>query len=1815
MALAGCNRETQGPVAVGNVFRASIETPSRVAFSDEGAFSWQAGDAVAVSTNAGFKTFTLKEGAGASVASFDGDLAGVTSATVAVYPASIAKADATVTLPAEYAWTEGQTNAAMYCDAVDLTKVNNFKHLGGIIKVSFAEIPAEADAMVLKAEAKITGDFAIADGKIAAGVGTDEVKVTFTAGSNPAAFYIPVPTEYKFAVELQAAGVTIEKSVKATSKAIKIDRKALVLMDPVGGPVKITIATVEDFLAFAAEGDTYPEGSEAVLTADITLPETFVPDTVAVNFDGQGHTITYALTLPEQSTTAYNGGVFSLYTGTMKNLKVAGTMSTETLHVGGIAGACGPESVFDHCESSVNITFPAYGTATPHLGGIVGNAGIDSQFIGCVNKGKLEYNVAARDKGRSTQIGGIAAYCLSRALFKDCVNDGDLVYYAKGSSRLGGMVGYPDDPIDITFDGCVNNGHILVDVVNPASGYQYVGGLTGYYATNSTAVATAKVLYKDCVNNGKVEVIGISTAKGQARIGGIASYAGCTDAKMETAGFANGSQCYEFDGCVNNGEVITDGTVANNTAGGIVGFAESSAQVICKNCTNKGKVSVAGSGSAGGIQGAKGGLNTVYTDCVVDAASVIEALGAGKVGLLCGNAAAYTGTFTGTIGPATVGNNGTQTVMASDNYKDFLFGAALGEGANTDGVVFEGPAAPKTIKDFAKEFVKVIDIWNATVGEIKMHSSVDATPNAHYIPDETTITVGDKTYNTADMYETASRCYLLVRGYNGLDTENYGAGKIAALEGGAQAMSTTEVPATHDYTWGSAPYNELGTYDIATGEGTGNNGHLIKIVDGQAVHSQVDVTILDNQVMRALNYSHGKDISNMCTYPRDPITNYAGSFSAKRALITYAFFFKYMLDNNLDKADGIGADVAIRSELFGDEGPAAPELKTEIATAEDFLSFVDNAKLYAGSDGVKLTADIELPATFEPDTLWCSIDGQGHKVTYTLDIPKESTRSAGLFTNIQDGLTVKDLKVAGSLKSGKAASGGIGGKCASNVTFENCESAVNILGDASGVTYHLGGIAGEIATGAVFRNCHNTGNIVYSIAGLGAGNNTQEGGIVAQINGDCLIENCVNDGIVEFHAGEKAPRIAGICGYVNDATDISFINCINNAEVFAEWKRNSGYAYIGGITGYYGTPKADCKILYSDCVNNGKVYSYGNTNIRCRIGGIAGYAGMTDDNATSQGVSESGTNWKYTNCTNNGEISNTGTNSANHIGGIIGFAERAAKLIIEGCTQNSNISQAGAGRAGGMLGMRGGSQSIYKDIKVTKNVLLEVTGAGDAKLIIGDNDTQIVTEMTGKIEAATVSVNGTATEMTADNYRDFLLKNALGEGGSTEGVVFDGGQPSYPAPFEKIVEGAQLDPTTLPGDWNVRGTSATKNGIYVLGGTGSDPRLVVPVDKSWCWNGTVSNEYDNVLSIAMTGISGTSIQGNMEWKAGADGKFWDYLWILNPSDKPEYAPYANTDLSKFYDKIPKGQSAVSIDIMTFTATLSNGEAPKILTPGVYKICDGDGDSQKLTVPDGCFALKFHLGNMQVQASEWYSKDIDRFMFCPLEYIIIFEKEGGSEEPGEQGEAAPMELVTAGAALDIANLPGSWNVRGNNSSKNGIYVFGGSGSDPKLVCPYDKTWDWNDSIYRESDNGLSIAVTSMEGTTVTGTTNWWAGADGKFWDYVWTFSNAEKPEYEPYIGTDLSKFYNKIPKGKYAFTLDLATMTATLNNGEKPKILMPGTYKFCDGVAGQVLEIPDGCFAMKFHLGNMQVQASEWYSKDIDRFMFYPLEYILIFEKE
>lgn len=236
----------------------------------------------------------------------------------------------------------------------------------------------------------------------------------------------------------------------------------------------------------------------------------------------------------------------------------------------------------------------------------------------------------------------------------------------------------------------------------------------------------------------------------------------------------------------------------------------------------------------------------------------------------------------------------------------------------------QGSAEP-TIEDFAKEYVKILDIWEKTTGTIDYvkksdTESIDAASqtlveNAHYVPMATTIKVGDATLNTADMLELALRSFLLLRGFDGNETELNGFGKIPAA---TPASMKDKLPATHKYYFGSLPYAE-----------PSNGGYLCKKVGDTKLYRKVEMRVLDNWAQRSVNFQHGQSITNMCTYPRDPISDYEGCFSSMRALITYAHFFKYVLDHNLEKADALGAELEIRSELFGVEG-GEPEAGTAV---------------------------------------------------------------------------------------------------------------------------------------------------------------------------------------------------------------------------------------------------------------------------------------------------------------------------------------------------------------------------------------------------------------------------------------------------------------------------------------------------------------------------------------------------------------------------------------------------------------------------------------------------------------------------------------------------------------------------------------------------------------------------------------------------------------------------------------------------------------------------------------------------------------------
>ena len=245
-----------------------------------------------------------------------------------------------------------------------------------------------------------------------------------------------------------------------------------------------------------------------------------------------------------------------------------------------------------------------------------------------------------------------------------------------------------------------------------------------------------------------------------------------------------------------------------------------------------------------------------------------------------------------------------------------------------------------TIKDFAQEYVKILDIWEATTGPVKMHSSVDATENAHYVPADTKITVGGKEYNTADMFETALRSYLLTRGYDGNELEKYGPNSIDKITA-PKSISETEVPETHGYEWGDSPFNET----------SGNGGHLVMGTAEKNEHCKVKVDILDNWAMRSLNYNHGKPVTNLCGYAAGQLDGYYGCFCSQRALITYAFFFKYMLDNNIDLGTNVTDDTIIRTELFGDESVETEAFKAEwLFSADAMAAYKDN---FGGTAGVK----------------------------------------------------------------------------------------------------------------------------------------------------------------------------------------------------------------------------------------------------------------------------------------------------------------------------------------------------------------------------------------------------------------------------------------------------------------------------------------------------------------------------------------------------------------------------------------------------------------------------------------------------------------------------------------------------------------------------------------------------------------------------------------------------------------------------------------------------------------------------------------------
>lgn len=210
MAVISCQKEEKvvEETREGLTLEAYAEVPTK-STENNGNFLWLEGDQIKVYTTSGSaSTFSLTSGAGTPKGSFTTTDAGITVDQVAVSPAIIysnvdpSTTTATLTLPGYYNYVAGNTNSPMLANVeTGNQSVLNFKHVGGVLKVSCTNVPSTARRIILWAtNARITGNFDIDYSNLGTNTIESEtitsdgqLSIYFTPTSEQMDFYFPLP--------------------------------------------------------------------------------------------------------------------------------------------------------------------------------------------------------------------------------------------------------------------------------------------------------------------------------------------------------------------------------------------------------------------------------------------------------------------------------------------------------------------------------------------------------------------------------------------------------------------------------------------------------------------------------------------------------------------------------------------------------------------------------------------------------------------------------------------------------------------------------------------------------------------------------------------------------------------------------------------------------------------------------------------------------------------------------------------------------------------------------------------------------------------------------------------------------------------------------------------------------------------------------------------------------------------------------------------------------------------------------------------------------------------------------------------------------------------------------------------------------------------------------------------------------------------------------------------------------------------------------------------------------------------------------------
>ena len=292
LLMANCAQEENVPALENDysIISASIESAAktRSVVTEGGEFSWTDGDKISVQKQNGkFATYIYGND---SRFALDSQETPATLSGVAYYPANENHTPTAFILPAEYNLEDNtkNTNAPMIASVEEGTTDFSFKHMGGVLRFIFRNVPAEANKFVFTTDKAIAGEFNVvteSDGTqviktVDASSSNNTITINFTKGqSADMTFYVPMPIGTYTGMSVTFYDGENKLWSTSTTADNTIGRASLLLMPTLTCTANASTASTSDAVSSALGRVTEDEPEASVnLTGDATNEDISIPE-------------------------------------------------------------------------------------------------------------------------------------------------------------------------------------------------------------------------------------------------------------------------------------------------------------------------------------------------------------------------------------------------------------------------------------------------------------------------------------------------------------------------------------------------------------------------------------------------------------------------------------------------------------------------------------------------------------------------------------------------------------------------------------------------------------------------------------------------------------------------------------------------------------------------------------------------------------------------------------------------------------------------------------------------------------------------------------------------------------------------------------------------------------------------------------------------------------------------------------------------------------------------------------------------------------------------------------------------------------------------------------------------------------------------------------------------------------------------------------------------------------------------------------------------------------------------------------------------